>query len=97
MTAPKDKPDFEALRAQRNAAVEEVIKAACARHGFDPSKAYTSFNPDACYCACPDGPCEHDWQGWRDIEDDAGNMCGGERVCARCGMGAMSHDIRVAP
>lgn len=33
--------------------------------------------------------CAHDFQGWRDFPD--GN--GGERVCAKCGMGAMAHTL----
>lgn len=31
--------------------------------------------------------CDHDFQGWRDFPG------GGELVCTRCGMGAMSHTI----
>lgn len=88
-----EKPDFEALRAKRNDAIEAVTQAACDKQGWDRSKVYTSFHPDACYCACPDGPCEHDFQGWREFEDG----CGGETVCARCGMGAMSHSMTVGP
>jgi hypothetical protein len=49
---------------------------------------------DTCYCACPDGPCQHDWTGgWREFEDG----CGGEVTCARCGMGAMGHSLRTGP
>lgn len=92
MTHEIDTPDFEALRTKRNEAVEAAISEACAKHGWDRSKVETTFNPDACYCACPDGPCEHDFQGWREFEDG----CGGETVCARCGMGAMSHSIRTS-
>jgi hypothetical protein len=33
--------------------------------------------------------CEHDFQGWRMFEDDRG----GERVCTKCGVGAMSHTL----
>lgn len=33
---------------------------------------------------------KHDWQGWREFDDGGG----GETVCARCGMGAMSHSLR---
>jgi hypothetical protein len=87
------KPDFEALRAERNAAMEAAIQATCIEHGCDRSKVRTTFNPHACYCACPDGPCEHDFQGFRAFEDGRG----GEAVCTRCGMGAMSHSIRCWP
>lgn len=44
-------------------------------------------------CCGPSGPCDHDFRGWRDFED--GN--GGERVCAKCGMGAMEHTLRTDP
>lgn len=34
--------------------------------------------------------CDHDFQGWREFED--GN--GGEQVCTKCGMGAMTYSLR---
>ncbi len=34
--------------------------------------------------------CDHDFQGWREFAD--GN--GGEAVCTKCGMGAMSWSLR---
>lgn len=88
-----DKPDFDALRAKRNADVDRIVGEVCAKHGWDPAKVQSNFDPDSCYCACPEGPCEHDFQGWRDFEDGSG----GERVCTRCGLGAMSHDLRCMP
>jgi predicted RNase H-like HicB family nuclease len=95
--AMTDKPDFEKLRALRNEALGKMIEAFAAERGIAPSQVRTSFNPNACYCACPGGPCEHDFQGWREITDDEGRVCGGETVCARCGMGALSHSMRVGP
>ena len=41
---------------------------------------------------CDDGA-EHDFQGWRDFPD--GN--GGERVCTKCGLGAMAYTLMVGP
>lgn len=38
---------------------------------------------------CRDGQ-KHDWQGWREIDGGLG----GERVCSKCGMGAMEHSLR---
>ena len=93
MTDTTDKPDFEKLRAERNASVQEMIDQFAVIAGWEPNQAQTTFNPNSCYCACPDGPCEHDWQGWRDFEDGSG----GETVCKRCGMGAMSHTLRTCP
>jgi hypothetical protein len=91
-----DKPDFEALRAKRNAAVAEVISAAAKRLGIKEGEpVHSSFNPHACYCACATkGPCEHDFKGWRDLTDDEGNVNGGETFCERCSMGSMSHSLR---
>lgn len=87
----KDQPDFEALRNERNAATERIVRDICIERGWDEKKVELySFDPNACYCNCPKGPCEHDWQGWREFADGSG----GERVCTRCGKGAMSHSLR---
>lgn len=86
------KPDFEALRAERNASVQKSIEELAKRNGWDLSRTAHNFDFDACYCACPKGPCEHDFQGWRAFI----NKGGGETVCKRCGMGAMSHSIRTS-
>jgi len=85
--------DFERLRRERNESVEKMLEDICREHGWERSEVRSTFNPDACYCACPDGPCEHDFQGWRPFYDGRG----GEQVCSRCGMGAMTHSMRVAP
>jgi len=87
------KPDFEALRALRNEAVREQVEAVADRMGWAPDKVQHNFNFDACYCACPTGPCEHNFKGWRAFAHGGG----GETVCERCGMGAMSHSLRTAP
>lgn len=89
-----EKPDFEALRAKRDAALEAVIAAACAKEGWDRATVQVHVSGrGGCYCACPDGPCEHEFAGWREFED--GN--GGEAVCRLCGVGALSHTLRTAP
>jgi hypothetical protein len=88
------KPDFAALRAKRDASLKAMFDAVCAEQGWDP--ATTQFHvsgADGCYCACPDGPCEHEFSGWREFEDGLY----GEQVCRLCGMGAMAHDLRCAP
>lgn len=33
--------------------------------------------------------CDHDFQGWRDFADGTG----GETVCTKCGMGAMTASL----
>lgn len=47
-----------------------------------------------CKCQCPDGPCEHVWDG-PEIE-----LMDGQCVtvtCSRCGMSAYSHSMWVGP
>lgn len=88
------KPDFEALRAKRNAAVEAMVREVHIKMGGKPDEPVRSnWNPNACYCSCgsDENLCEHDFQGWREFEDRRG----GETVCSRCGTGAMSHSLRV--
>lgn len=88
-------PDFEALRAKRNAEVLEYTQALADRHGIPLQSLRTTFNPSACYCACgTGGPCEHDWSG-PDWQSEDGCAC--SVTCARCGTTAMSHDMRYAP
>ncbi len=41
--------------------------------------------------------CGHNFDGWQDITDDEGNVCGGTQVCTRCGLSAMSHDMMMGP
>lgn len=92
---PKPKPDFAALRAKRDAAIEETIRSVCAKWGWDRSKAAVHVSgAGGCYCACgTGGPCEHEFSGWREIDGGLG----GEQFCRLCGTGAMSHMLRYAP
>lgn len=86
-----EQPDFEALRAKRNAAVDEMVRR------FTGGKySSNSFDKNSCYCSCgsEENLCEHNFEGWRDLMDADGNVLGGETVCSRCGMGAMSHSLR---
>lgn len=89
-----EKPDFDALRAKRNGAVQNMIDGIAKDYGWDTSKVQSTFDPNACYCACPNGPCEHDFQGSEPIYNDNDEECGAQAVCTRCGLGAMYHDIR---
>lgn len=57
-------PDFEALRAKRNAAVQDMLQKAAADWGVPVESLDSNFDPNACYCACgTNGPCEHKWGG----------------------------------
>ena len=70
--------DFDGLRRKQGAALDKIT---------------IHLSSNGCYCDCPDGPCEHEFGGWREFEDD----CGGEQVCSRCGVGSMAHSMRFAP
>ena len=93
--------DFAELSRQRDENLSRVIDAVCDQHGWDRTKVgvhVSGGHSDTCYCACPDGPCQHDWTGpLHDILDSEDRPCGSEVSCARCGMGAMSHDFRFMP
>ena len=93
-----DRPDFAALRAARDEMRRKLVAAVCAEHGLDPATTPVHFSGDCgCYCACHDGPCEHEFEGSRDILDSDDDVVGGEAVCRLCGTGAMSHSLRCGP
>jgi hypothetical protein len=86
-------PDFDALRARRNAEVRKHIAQIAKEHGLAPESIRSNFNPRSCYCACSTGgPCEHVWDGPQ--YQDNGIF---STTCSRCSMTAISHDMRVAP
>ena len=87
-----EKPDFEALRAARNKAVQEHLQKLADEEGIPVESLRTNFNPSACYCDCPEGPCEHVWDGPAYENESVSSA-----TCSRCGMTAFSHDMRVAP
>lgn len=92
-----DQPDFEELRAKRNAKFDAFRKRFAEEADVDPESIFTSHNPNACYCACASearGPCEHKWDG-PDWESEDRRAC--SVTCSRCGMTAMSHDMRCGP
>lgn len=87
------KPDFEALRAKRDAAVMETLDKIAKDYGCDPSELKHNYNSAKCYCACSTGgPCEHTWDGESYETDSCCSV-----TCSRCGTSAMSHDLRNAP
>lgn len=48
-----------------------------------------------CRCECPDGPCEHQWDGEAvDEEFEGGGGCS-SATCSKCGMRAIDHDMWV--
>jgi hypothetical protein len=85
-------PDFVRLRATRNESVRASMQKLADEYDVPIESLQSTFNPDACYCACPEGPCEHDWTG-PDWESESAVSV----TCARCGVRAMSHDMKVGP
>lgn len=91
MSGPQ--PDFETLRAARNQRVLDLHQKLADEWGVDLTAANSTFDPQACYCACPDGPCEHTWDG-KMREGAYGSI---SVTCSRCGCTAIGHDLRVMP
>lgn len=86
------RPDFEALRAQRNAQLDAFAEKLRAE-GWEVSGCCL-HDKSACYCACPDGPCEHTWDG-KPYESEDGGVW--SMTCSRCGTTSMSHSLRTMP
>lgn len=94
--------EFDELKRKRDQGILDIVREFRKKYWPDEPDSEpvtfhcSDYNAD-CYCNCPDGPCQHEFDGWRDLHDDNGHVCGGETVCRRCGMGAMSHSLRTAP
>jgi len=95
--------EFAELARKRDEAVEASVQAICDAHGVDRSKIFFhASHSHGCYCACPDGPCQHIWDGpsrpiGLEEGEDERNAPGWSVTCSRCGADAMSHDMRCAP
>jgi hypothetical protein len=50
-----------------------------------------------CVCQCPDGECEHKWDGPERTYTFPGGATLSTVTCSRCGMDASEHDLWVAP
>ena len=87
--------EFEELKRKRDESVEAAISAACKEHGWDRGEVqvHTSHS-GGCYCDCPEGPCQHTWDG-PDYEDQDEGLV--SVTCSRCGAVAAYHDMRCAP
>lgn len=86
-------PDFEALRAKRNAAVQAEFQRVADEWGVPLQSLRSTFNPASCYCNCvEDGPCEHEWDGEPYESDGLWTT-----TCSRCGTTSFSHSMRTAP
>ena len=85
--------EFEELKRKRDAAVSAAVDAICAKEGWDRGATQVhSSHADECYCACPNGPCQHVWDGPDYVEENCVSV-----TCSRCGAPAIYHDMRCAP
>ena len=89
---PNEDIDYASLRAKRNADVQRILQECADELGVPLQSVHSSFDPNACYCACSmGGPCEHVWDGTPWESEDG---CAWSRTCSRCGDSTMSHDMR---
>lgn len=87
--------EFDELKRKRDEGLRAVVEATCKKMGWDPAKVGVhASHAGECYCACPDGPCQHVWDGPEWVSEDE---CGSSVTCSRCGEVAMFHDMRNAP
>jgi hypothetical protein len=83
--------EFDELKRKRDAAISEIVDDICKRQGWDRKEvnSHVSHAGD-CYCACPDGPCQHIWDGPEYVSADD---CMSSVTCSRCGVPAIYHDM----
>lgn len=85
--------EFAELRRIRDNALKEVVAKTCEKMGWDPGEVHVhASHAGECYCACPEGPCQHTWDGPEWTDDNSSSA-----TCSRCGAIAMYHDMRVGP
>lgn len=87
-----EQPNFEKLRAERDAAID-AFAGKMRADGWEVGQCALR-DKSACYCDCINGgPCEHDTDGVPYESDDGLTW---SATCSRCGMTAMSHSLRLA-
>lgn len=87
--------EFAELARKRDEAAAAIVKEVVTKNGWDTSKVQVHHSHShGCYCACPDGPCQHVWDGPNWESED---RCAVSRTCSRCGAVAMYHDMRCGP
>ena len=86
-----EKPDFEKLRAERDAEMLAVVEKFAQEHGVPASSIKLINHHHGCYCACSTGgPCEHKWDGDPYVDVDYGMW---STTCSLCGITSFSHDM----
>lgn len=95
---PKHRPtdaEFEELKRKRDEAMKAVVASVCEKNGWNPAEVtFHASHVHGCYCACPDGPCQHIWDGPEFVDADGSFS---SVTCSLCGQVAMFHDMRCAP
>lgn len=85
--------EFEELKRQSAEATREVVAEIAHMWGVDPSKLQVhDCSAGKCYCACPDGPCQHIWDGPEYREENISSV-----TCSLCGEPEIYHDMRCGP
>jgi hypothetical protein len=85
--------EFDELKRTRDAAYEAWFAEMCAEKGWNPADVLVHrSHGSGCYCNCPDGPCQHEWNGEPHQE---GGMW--TSTCSRCGEWSINHDMRCGP
>lgn len=99
MTKPRPTDaEFDELKRKRDASLNASIDRICAEHGWDRNAVQTHVSHSGpCYCACPDGPCQHVWDGPEYTEEPDGGGFMSSVTCSRCGTPAIYHDMRCGP
>lgn len=90
--------EFDELKRKRDESVAASVAAICKEHGWDPAEVKVNdCHSRGCYCACPDGPCQHIWNGPEYTEESEGGGFMSSVTCSRCGAPAIYHDMRCGP
>jgi hypothetical protein len=85
--------EFDELKRKRHEHIAEMVAEFCELEGCDPKEVHVhASHTTGCYCACPEGPCQHVWDGPEYIEHNMSSV-----TCSRCGAVAAYHDMRCAP
>lgn len=89
--------DFDELKRKRDESILAVAAKMAEELGVAPEDLVIHSHGRGngiCYCACPSGPCQHEWDGPQWVSEDE---CSASVTCSRCGEIAMYHDMRCAP
>lgn len=85
--------EFDELKRKRHEAIEASIAEVCREQGWPRDEVHVHVSgAGGCYCACPDGPCQHIWDGPEYTDDNCSSV-----TCSRCGTPAIYHDMRCGP